>query len=100
MTFVITASSPDPVCCTLRVQPGDGTNESMLKPAGGENSICVVAASSFSVGTASVYSSSVLATPTAGLTLACANAVAGNDERGQCGEQEQLLHGDGSLFMA
>ena len=54
VTLVMTASSPEPVCCTLRVQPGVGTNESMLKPAGGENSISVVVALSFSVGTASV----------------------------------------------
>ena len=54
VTFVITASSPEPVCCTVALPARDGTNESMLKPDGGVSSICVVVASSFSVGTASV----------------------------------------------
>ena len=54
VTFVITAASPEPVCCTARFQPVAGTNESIANPAGGVNSIDVVVAPSFSVGTASV----------------------------------------------
>ena len=54
VTFVITADSPEPVFSTVRFQPGDGTNESIAKPAGGVSSIVVVVAPSFSVGTASV----------------------------------------------
>ena len=34
VTFVITAFSPEPVCWTVRCQPGEGTNESMLNPDG------------------------------------------------------------------
>ena len=47
-----TASSPDPVDWTSRFQPGEGTNESIEKPAGGVNSTLVVVAPSSSVGTA------------------------------------------------
>jgi hypothetical protein len=78
VTFVTTASSPEPVDCTLRFQPGLGWNESMLKPLGGVNSIDVVVASSFSVGTDSVKNSNVFAVTTVGLTTACADAAAGN----------------------
>src|SRR5918912_27090 len=66
--------SPEPVDLTSRVHPGDGTNESIPKPPGGVNSIFVVVASSFSVGTASVNSCSCFDSATAGLTSACADA--------------------------
>ena len=34
VTFCTTAVSPEPVDCTCRVHPGDGTNESMPNPLG------------------------------------------------------------------
>jgi hypothetical protein len=76
VTFVITASSPVPGFWTSRFQPGEGTNESIEKPSGGVNSIFVVDASSFSVGTASVKTWLSFAGTTDGLTCACADAVA------------------------
>jgi hypothetical protein len=47
-----------------------GGNESIEKPLGGVNSIVVVVAFSFSVGTASVKNSAFLATVIGGLTSA------------------------------
>ncbi len=34
VTFWITASSPEPVCCTCALPAGAGTNESIPNPAG------------------------------------------------------------------
>src|SRR5215831_2644989 len=76
VTFWITASSPDPVCCTCRAQPGAGAKESIAKPEGGVNSIVVVFEFASSVGTASVKSWSSFASATGGLTSACAKAPA------------------------
>ena len=70
----MTAFSPEPVCCTLRTQPGLGANESIEKPLGTVSSTPVVVAFSFSVGTASVNTSPDLASATGGLTRACAAA--------------------------
>src|SRR5262249_16034156 len=42
VTFVTTASSPEPCCCTVRFQPGEGTNESIANPLGGVISTLVV----------------------------------------------------------
>jgi hypothetical protein len=47
-----------------------GANESIEKPLGGVNSIFVVVAFSFSVGTASVKNCAVVAATTGGLTSA------------------------------
>src|SRR5439155_6940930 len=57
VTLVISAFSPEPVCWTLRFQPGEGTNESIPKPFGSVSSILVVDAFDSSVGTARVNSS-------------------------------------------
>ena len=57
VTFWITASSPEPVCCTCRFQTGVGTNESIENPLGRVSTTFVVVAPSFSVGTARLYSS-------------------------------------------
>src|SRR6266576_2601396 len=76
VTCSIFVSSPEPVDFTSRVQPGDGTNESIAKPSGGVSSTFVVVALSFSVGTASVKSWPWLVSATAGLSSACATAPA------------------------
>src|SRR5438034_1730234 len=74
VTCWICVSSPERVDFTLLVQPGDGTNESIAKPLGGVSSIFVVAAFSFSVGTASVKTWPAFTRATAGLSSACADA--------------------------
>ncbi len=78
VTFVITALSPEPVCCICCVQPvGGGTNESIPNPSGTVITILLVVRLLFSVGTARLYSCSFPATDTGGLTRACADAPAG-----------------------
>ena len=89
MTFVITASSPEPVCWTSRFQPGDGMNESIEKPSGGVSSTFVVVASSFSVGTASVNTWLSAAGTIGGLTCACADAAAVTTSAADDGERER-----------
>src|SRR5436190_26840 len=74
VTCWICVSSPEPLDFSLRVHPGDGANESIAKPLGGVSSIFVVAAFSFSVGTASVNTWPALTSATAGLSSACAEA--------------------------
>ena len=74
VTFWITFSSPEPVACSERFQPGEGSNESIAKPSGTVSSTSVVAAPSSSVGTASVNCCSTFALATGGLRVACANA--------------------------
>src|SRR6185312_1178367 len=74
VTFCTTVSSPVPVVCSCRFQPAAGAKESIEKPLGGVSSTCVVKAFSFSVGTASAKTCAFLASTTAGLTFACANA--------------------------
>jgi hypothetical protein len=76
VTRSTTAASPLPFVTAERFQPGLGKNESIPKPLGGVNSTAVVAAPSFSVGTASVKTSESLAATTLGLTFACAEAAA------------------------
>ena len=89
VTFCTTASSPEPVACTCRFQPaGEGSNESIAKPAGTVSSIVVVVAPSFSVGTESVNCCSTFAFATGGLTIACADAPGRDDERGDRRERE------------
>ena len=76
VTFWITALSPEPVCCSTRVQPGLGANESIEKPCGTVRTIFVVVRFAFSVGTARLYSCNSFASETDGLIRACADAVA------------------------
>ena len=73
--LVITALSPEPVCCTTRCQPALGTNESMPNPVGTVNTTFEVVTPLFSVGTARLYSCNCFESETAGLTRACADAV-------------------------
>src|SRR5205085_11990605 len=75
VTFWITAFSPEPVCWSCRFHPVAGLKESIPKPLGGVNSIFVVVAPSFSVGTASVKSCRVFDLVTGGLISACAQAL-------------------------
>ncbi len=75
VTFWTTASSPEPVVCALRFQPGAGSNESIAKPSGTVSSICVVVAPSSSVGTESVSCCNTFDLATGGLRIACANAL-------------------------
>ena len=106
VTFVITASSPSPVCCTSRFQPGDGMNESIEKPSGGVSSTLVVVASSFSVGTASVNTWLSAGGTIGGLTCACADAAARHDEAADRHQREVEqdvsfdLQGEGSCEHA
>src|SRR5581483_5112420 len=74
VTWVMTASSPEPVCCSMRFQPGLGTKESIEKLFGNVRTTFVVYAFAFSVGTARLYSCSTFASETAGFMRACADA--------------------------
>ena len=69
VTFWITFSSPEPVACSVRFQPGDGSKESIAKPSGTVSSICVVVAPSSSVGTESVNCCDTLDLATGGLRI-------------------------------
>ena len=75
VTFWTTVSSPEPVDCSVRFQPGEGSNESTAKPLGTVSSICVVVEFASSVGTESVNCCRTFDLATGGLRIACANAV-------------------------
>ena len=75
VTFWTTFSSPEPVACSERFQPGSGSNESIAKPFGTVSSTCVVVAFASSVGTASVNCWRTFALATGGLRIACADAL-------------------------
>src|SRR5690348_2862547 len=62
--------------CAVRLHPGEGSNESMAKPAGTVSTTVLVVTFSFSVGTERVNCCSFLSSATAGLTIACADAAA------------------------
>src|SRR3954447_15921535 len=74
VTFWIERSSPEPVAASVRLQPGEGSNESIAKPSGTVSSISVVVAPSSSVGTESVNCWSTFDLAMGGLMTACAEA--------------------------
>src|SRR6185295_4039543 len=74
VTFWTTASSPDPVCSRLTVQPGAGTAAPNEKPSGTFRTTFVVLAVSLSVGTTRVNTWVAFASATGGLIRTWANA--------------------------